>query len=265
MWGDYLLSLCEIVIATNDFLNHKNLIEHFKKNNAKIHLCNTESMDIEIAVLKYNPDILILENTEMASENLERLIKNIMLMKNPPAIFAVLPYEDPYMIHTLRSIGVVKFIHYPYDPSELMITIDDYIKDLPIDISHIHSEINKSINNMLMLLDFHSGMHGFGFLRKAIFIYVTNRDGKINFSKKVYPEIADRNDTTPQCVEWTIRSAISKAWPKANSNIKDMFFDDAKFKSNKPTNSEFIITIGDYIKNEFSDVIEKTSKQTLKL
>lgn len=260
-----MVPLCGILIAASDFLNHKNLIEHLSKTNAAINLCNTESMNIEIAVLKHEPDILILEMIDMASDDMQRLIKNIMLMNDPPAIFALLPYEDTYITDQLRSIGVVQFINYPYDPSALATKISDYMSDIPIDIAHVHNEINKSINDVLMLLDFHSGMHGFGFLRKAIFIYVMEHSGKINLSKNVYPRIADKNDTTPQCVEWAIRSAISKVWPTANSNIKDMFFDDAKFKNNKPTNSEFITTIGNYIKNEFSDVIERASEQTLKL
>lgn len=262
MWGDCLLSLSAILIAVSDQSNHKNLIEQLKVHNTKVHLCDSKCINIEISVLKYEPDVLILEITDTDPESVRRLIKNIMFMKKRPFIFVICPYEDHYIKQEFQAMNFVKFIGYPYIPSELTAAVNEYINKLPVDISQVHSEIIKAINDLLMLFEFHSGMHGFSFLRNAIFMYVLNHESKINFSKNVYPETARKYDTTPECVEWAIRSAISKTWPKASSNIKVMFFDKESLKDGqKPTNSEFITALGSCVKKEFYYIIEKSANE----
>ncbi|MGN0601231.1 MAG: sporulation initiation factor Spo0A C-terminal domain-containing protein [Oscillospiraceae bacterium] len=253
-----MFSNISILIAAKDFNSHKKLIEHFKSCGGTVNICNAECIKVEIEVLKHEPDILILQTDDIPFSDLERLIKNISLLNKSPSVFTLSSYEDSYANQKLISLGVVKCITYPYILTELADTIYNYIKSAPVDTDVILAETNKNINNFLMLMGFHSGMQGFGFLRKAILTFVLNRNKKINFSKNLYPEIAEYFNTTPQCVEWGIRSAISKAWSKADSGIKVLFFDTEKLKNHsKPTNLEFITTAGNYILLECRELIEK--------
>lgn len=60
-------------------------------------------------------------------------------------------------------------------------------------------------------------------------------------TKRLYPEVAKRFETTDKQVERAIRNAIETAWLKGNSNTLAAIFGDL-FTDNdmRPTNSEVI-------------------------
>lgn len=87
-------------------------------------------------------------------------------------------------------------------------------------------------------------------------------NGKFNFSKDIYPKIAEKYEISAASVERAIRVSISNSWKRTNENIRRMFFNRNSLKNyNKPTNSEFILTISDYIKSEFSDFLDEVKKE----
>ena len=67
-------------------------------------------------------------------------------------------------------------------------------------------------------------------------------------TKVLYPTVARRYNTTPSCVERAIRHAIEVAWNRGDLEVLQRFFgytiSNAK---GKPTNSEFIAMIADYL------------------
>ena len=67
-------------------------------------------------------------------------------------------------------------------------------------------------------------------------------------TKVLYPAVARRYNTTPSCVERAIRHAIEVAWNRGDLEVLQRFFgytiSNAK---GKPTNSEFIAMIADYL------------------
>lgn len=91
---------------------------------------------------------------------------------------------------------------------------------------------------------------GYNYLREAI-IYTKNNPGrKIAATNELYPEIAKKFNTTSNRVERAIRHAIEKLWKK-NANpelIKKIFFYEPGEKEKKPTNTEFILNIVEYLK-----------------
>ena len=67
-------------------------------------------------------------------------------------------------------------------------------------------------------------------------------------TKVLYPTVARRYNTTPSCVERAIRHAIEVACNRGDLEVLQRFFgytiSNAK---GKPTNSEFIAMIADYL------------------
>lgn len=56
------------------------------------------------------------------------------------------------------------------------------------------------------------------------------------------------NEDRPSCVERAIRHAIELAWRKNNIEIVEKYFGNTISESKgKPTNSEFVSTVTDYI------------------
>lgn len=67
----------------------------------------------------------------------------------------------------------------------------------------------------------------------------------------LYPEIARKYNTTGSRVERAIRHAIEIAWGRGNiDTIDEIFGYTISASKSKPTNSEFIAMISDYLNVE---------------
>ena len=70
-----------------------------------------------------------------------------------------------------------------------------------------------------------------------------------SITKKLYPSIADKFDTSASKVERAIRHAIEVAWSRGNMDIINSLFSyTVSTGKGKPTNSEFIALIADKIR-----------------
>ena len=89
---------------------------------------------------------------------------------------------------------------------------------------------------------------GYQYVREAIILTIKDATMINSVTKVLYPTVARRYNTTPSCVERAIRHAIEVAWNRGDLEVLQRFFgytiSNAK---GKPTNSEFIAMIADYL------------------
>ena len=89
---------------------------------------------------------------------------------------------------------------------------------------------------------------GYQYLREAIILTVENMDIINSVTKVLYPEVAHKFSTTPSRVERAIRHAIEVAWDRGDIETLQRFFGYTVSNiKGKPTNSEFIAMIADYL------------------
>lgn len=89
---------------------------------------------------------------------------------------------------------------------------------------------------------------GYRYLKDAILITLNNKEAIHSITKFLYPEIAAKNHTTPSRVERAIRHAIEIAFTRGNSDfINSLFGYSINPNTGKPTNSEFIAIVSDYL------------------
>ena len=70
-------------------------------------------------------------------------------------------------------------------------------------------------------------------------------------TKELYPEIADKYDTTTSRVERAIRHAIEVSWSRGDYDLMESLFGHSvDYDRAKPTNSEFIATVADKLRLE---------------
>ena len=68
-------------------------------------------------------------------------------------------------------------------------------------------------------------------------------------TKKLYPELAKRYNTTTSRVERAMRHAIEVGWTRSDWKMtEDLFGQSVDFDRSKPTNSEFLVTIADKLR-----------------
>lgn len=107
-------------------------------------------------------------------------------------------------------------------------------------------EIEEKITNIFITVGIPAHIKGYQFLREAIKLAMENPDIINSITKKLYPSIAERFDTSASKVERAIRHAIEVAWNRGKiENINSIFGLTVYSNNEKPTNGEFIALVAD--------------------
>lgn len=106
------------------------------------------------------------------------------------------------------------------------------------------------ITQCLKTLGFRANLLGFNFIRTAlIYLFTDYSVFEIGITKELYQRLAKEFNTTPQRVERAIRHSIEACWEYGNLEAMDEIFGySIKADKGKPTNSEFIAMVYDYIR-----------------
>ncbi|MGN1295170.1 MAG: sporulation transcription factor Spo0A, partial [Bacilli bacterium] len=119
-------------------------------------------------------------------------------------------------------------------------------------------DLEKRITKILHDVGIPAHIKGYSYLRTAIYCSYNNSEYIGQVTKVLYPEIAKKYKTTGSRVERAIRHAIEVAWNRGNvDTIDDIFGYTISASKAKPTNSEFIAMISDYISVENERLMSK--------
>lgn len=106
----------------------------------------------------------------------------------------------------------------------------------------------QKISKLLKSLGVSPKMKGYHYLKHAIDIESDYCGDVQKVTRRLYPQIANMFNVTPQSVERTIRQAIESGWLRCDiDSIREVFGDTISFEKGKPTNKEFITTVADYL------------------
>jgi two-component system, response regulator, stage 0 sporulation protein A len=107
--------------------------------------------------------------------------------------------------------------------------------------------IDQNVTDIIRGIGVPAHLKGSYYVRAAILLVIENDDFMRAFSKKLYPMIAEKNDTTANRVERDIRNCIDIACFRGNATEINRLFGPGKTK-HRITNKEFIATIVDRLK-----------------
>lgn len=106
--------------------------------------------------------------------------------------------------------------------------------------------LEEKITNIFITVGIPAHIKGYQFLREAIKMAIDNPEIINSITKKLYPSIAERFDTSASKVERAIRHAIEVAWNRGKiENINTLFGIRVYSNNEKPTNGEFIALVAD--------------------
>lgn len=111
-------------------------------------------------------------------------------------------------------------------------------------------DLEMKVTNLLKEIGVPAHIKGYRYIRYAIIYVLEEDDAAIeSVTKRLYPSVAKHFDTTSSRVERAMRHAIEVAWERGNVDILHNFFGyTIQPGKGKPTNSEFIAMITDYLK-----------------
>ena len=107
------------------------------------------------------------------------------------------------------------------------------------------------VTNVIHEVGVPAHIKGYQYLREAIMMVVNNIDIINQITNQLYPDIANKYNTTPSRVERAIRHAIEVAWGRGQTDtVENIFGYTISAAKGKPTNSEFIAMIADKLRLE---------------
>ena len=158
--------------------------------------------------------------------------------------FMVEPYPVDSLIERVLSNPIKSFYAgRTFDnPEQEKTTMIDNIRNT--------DDMDQIVSSVLLNLGVTPNLRGYGYVKDAIKIVCNNPLALDGITKIVYPDVAKHFNTTSSRVERAIRHMIEKTWTIGTMSEIDRIFGSAYDpKKGKPTNSEFIATICEYLRN----------------
>ena len=154
-----------------------------------------------------------------------------------------------------RDLGAAFFISKPFDADSVIAVLRSLRvpekSPLPAPAAGAASgDVNlvAMVTDILHEIGVPAHIKGYQYLREAILLAIDDMDVINAVTKVLYPGVAKRFDTTSSRVERAIRHAIEVAWDRGDIEVLQKFFGYTVSNiKGKPTNSEFIAMIADYL------------------
>lgn len=163
-------------------------------------------------------------------------------------------YNEQKVIRKVSEYGVNYYVLKPFSLSDLelkILEISSKKEGKIIDLYHNNLQI--SITKMLHELGMPSHIKGYQYIREGIILLYNDPKMIGGITKELYPELAERFNTTVSRVERAIRHAIEVSWNRGNWDyMEELFGHSVDIDKAKPTNSEFIVTVADKLRLEIA-------------
>lgn len=180
----------------------------------------------------------------MMKDPVRRQDKTIFIMISPitegDMVKCAMEYADYYMVSPISVISLRYSLKY-FTNNKIKRK-----KNLTIDINY-----EENILMVLKEIGIPANLNGYRYLIDALVILITTKDNinDIRVCKDVYPTIASKYGTSSSSVERCIRNAIEVGFNRGNVKYLDELFGyTVETRKGKPTNTEFLFYVADYIK-----------------
>lgn len=225
------------------------IIDYFQ-NNSSYEVVGTSVKGQEVidGVLTSKPDFLVMEVLLSGMDGFMVLdsLKKSMNTDMPKIIFISNLSHSGFVSKAIKE-GASYFMVKPVMPQNL----EERIKDLLNAKSENHEsqaekQLDEKISNIFISIGIPAHIKGYQFLREAVKLAVEEPEIIGSITKKLYPTIAEKFETSSSKVERGMRHAIEVAWNRGKiENINTLFGLKIYGSNEKPTNGELIALIAD--------------------
>lgn len=248
------------LMMIDDNVNLVGMVKEYFKDNDLIDLVYTAHDGLEgINLIEKeinNFDVLILDLIMPKKDGMYVLqeMKRRNLEKN---VIVATSYNAVDVIREVSEYGANYFILKPFELDDLEKRVLELSnnRNTKKNLDFYHSNLQISITKLLHELGIPSHIKGYQYIRDGISIIYNKPETIGGITKELYPELANKYNTTISRVERAIRHAIEVSWNRGDlDTMEEIFGHSVDIDKAKPTNSEFIVTIADKLKLEFERV-----------
>ena len=123
---------------------------------------------------------------------------------------------------------------------------DEEWKELGVPQKDLDEEIRETLKKMGMP----ANLNGYWYIQSAIRMCIEDTKKLKNIMLQLYPTIAKEVGESKSRIERSMRHAIEVSWERRNKEFSNRIFGDSVSKrKGRPTNSEYLATITEYLKN----------------
>lgn len=246
------------VLMIDDNIELVKMVKEYFKDNKEIEVTLTAHDGVEglnlIENAQDNYDVIVLDLI-MPNKDGISVLKDMKKKKLGKKVIVLTSFNTQEVIRETSELGISYFILKPFELTELEKRIlecsskNDYDKKT-IDMKY--NNLQVSITKILHELGVPSHIKGYQYIREGITILYEHPEVIGGITKELYPDIAEKFDTTVSRVERAIRHAIEVSWNRGNWQLmEEIFGHSVDIDKAKPTNSEFIVTVADKLRLEF--------------
>ena len=246
------------VLMIDDNKSLVDMIEEYFSDNEKIKVVKKAYSGLEgIKVIDKNRndyDVIILDLIMPNKDGIYVLDEMKKRGINKPVIIST-SYNQDEMIRKVSEYGVRYFLLKTYDLTDLesrILELSNFELKENKKINLFHNGLQMSITKILHDLGVPSHIKGYQYIKEGIMLIYENPRMIGGITKELYPEIANKYNTTVSRVERAIRHAIEVSWNRGDWDLMDEIFGHSvDVDKAKPTNSEFIVTVADKLRLEY--------------
>lgn len=215
--------------------------------------CGKDGEELLLKVISDSPDVVIMDlfMTRLDALGVIREIKKKDIEQ--PLIIVAASFSSEALEREIMCAGASYYALKPYN-----------LESICEDIITFHNKngthekytnyydafgIEIKVTNILHEIGVPAHIKGYNYLRDSIIMSIENPDIINAVTKKLYPGVAKKYETTSSRVERAIRHAIEVAWDRGDVDVLNSYFGYTIHNDRgKPTNSEFIAMIADKLR-----------------
>ncbi len=166
------------------------------------------------------------------------------------AFFVTGAFQSEEMVQELLDEGFSYYFVKPFDESVLVSRVlKAAARPEPRTPFPTAGSDEVTVTEILHQIGVPAHIKGYQYLREAILMTMDQPDYINAVTKRLYPDIAQKDGTTASRVERAIRHAIEVAWDRGDVETLNRYFGyTINNMRGKPTNSEFVAMIADKLR-----------------
>ncbi len=230
----------------------------FSSNGIDVSFCIKDGNTVLEEIERQKPDVVILDMfmTRVDAIGVLKAFKSMKLEHNPLFIVAS-SFDSDVLQKEVMNCGGSYFVLKPYRTSSLAVSIAELYKTKrnkvrpipPAVVVDNSATMEVKVTQILHQIGVPAHIKGYHYLRDSIIMSVETPEIINAVTKKLYPSVAKKYETTSSRVERAIRHAIEVAWDRGDMDILNSYFGYTIHTGRgKPTNSEFIAMISDKLR-----------------
>ena len=220
--------------------------DYFADKNVHLEFCDKNGRILLEKIMEFCPDVVVCELFLAELDAISVIEKALKAETHPSLFFATSAIDNDEIIKRALDSGFNFFFIKPYSPESVLSKINLMLDDKDSETADPESFIADILHKMNMP----SHLKGYSCIKDGTKLLLNNPSLVNSITKELYPQIAVLNNTTASRVERAIRTAIEITIERGDNDMFSSLFPYHHRNFCKPSNSEFMATIADYVRAE---------------